>query len=423
MKIFKKIIILILIFLLLLVDVWILDGIEDRIIKSGVINNEGKTVVDFKYVTIDAPSLFEGYKYIKAFKDDLFGSIKEVDYIDMEGNEYLVSLRKDDFQEIRPNYVEDIAIVANGDLNKGGYLDIDGNFITEIKYDYCDDFDNGYAVVGIGEDEDVKYGLINREGKEIIPCMYDKIDTVASEANIFYVTLSKEYYIVDNTNKRIARYDEDDNIEFLNLGDLTKLGKLKTEDVNFTNDIVIVKKDNKYGFFSKDGNQLVDFKFDEVKEISRDNRFLVEIDGKRLITDANNEYTFDCSNIEKDGLIVESIDSIENNRLRVIKDKKMGVVDLDGKFIINPEYDNVSVQTTKKGYFSVQKGNEHGVYNLDGKEIIACSNKYKTPIVGDGEYFVTAKVNSKLLAMWITYIAITLVLEIILVILLFKRKK
>lgn len=422
MKILRNIIIVLLLLLLLVVDVWILDGFEERIIKTGVINKEGKTVVDFKYATIDAASLFEGYSFIRAFKEDLFGTIKEVDYVDMEGNEYLISSKKDDFQEVRPNYVEDIAIIANGDLNKGGYIDAKGDFITEIKYDYCDDFDNGYAIVGTGE-EDVKYGLINREGKEIIPCMYDKIDTVASDANIFYVTLSKEYYIVDNTNTRIAKYDEEDNLEFLNLGDLTKLGKLSTEDVSFTENVVIVKKDNKYGFFSKEGKQLVDFIFDDVKDISRDDRFLVEMDGGRFIVDANNNFKFDCSLVEKDGITINSIDSIGENRIRVTKDDKMGIVDFEGNFIVNPEYDNVSIQTAKKGYFSVQKGNEQGVFDIDGKEIFACSKEYKTPVVGDGEYFVTAKVNSKLLAMWLTYIAITLVLEFILIVLLFKRKK
>ncbi len=421
MKIVKKIILIIILILLVLVDVWILDDFGRKIVKSGIIDKDENPVTGFKYATIDAVSFFEGYKYTRAFKDNIFNDITMIVYVDTNGNEYPISKRDDNFQEIRPNYVEDIAIVADGELNKGGYIDADGNFLTEIKYDHCDDFEDGFAKVGIDVEDDTKYGIIDRTGKEIIPCMYDKIDTNFSDSYIFYVTLGKEYSILDNNGKTIAKYDEDGNVEFdKSLGELNKLGKLDSDNISFTKSIIIIKNNDKYAFYSKEGKKLIDYIFDSVEDISSEDLFLVTEEGKRIITDSTNNFSFDCSLIEKDGI---TIDGVENGRLRIIKDDKMGIVDFNGNIIIEPKYDNVSIQTARKNYFCVQDGESHGVYDLDGKEIIPCSSKYKAPLVGNGDYFITAIINTKLLAMWIVYLIITFILEIIVLILIFKRKK
>ena len=44
--------------------------------------------------------------------------------------------------------------------------------VTSKKYDAVWDFSEGLAKVELND----KYGFINKEGKEIVPCKYDSID-------------------------------------------------------------------------------------------------------------------------------------------------------------------------------------------------------------------------------------------------------
>jgi mRNA-degrading endonuclease HigB of HigAB toxin-antitoxin module len=47
-------------------------------------------------------------------------------------------------------------------------IDINGNEICEIKYDYVWDFENGYTIVNLNN----KWGAINEQGEEIINIKY-----------------------------------------------------------------------------------------------------------------------------------------------------------------------------------------------------------------------------------------------------------
>lgn len=55
----------------------------------------------------------------------------------------------------------------------GRYVDLQGNeiFAVDAKYDYIYDFRGDYARVSMND----KYGLIDRTGREVIPCEYDNI--------------------------------------------------------------------------------------------------------------------------------------------------------------------------------------------------------------------------------------------------------
>lgn len=60
--------------------------------------------------------------------------------------------------------------VVNGDLRKYGFINQNGEEITEIKYDYCYNYEYGYAPVVLNN----KFGLVDFNGTEIIkPDTYD----------------------------------------------------------------------------------------------------------------------------------------------------------------------------------------------------------------------------------------------------------
>lgn len=53
-----------------------------------------------------------------------------------------------------------------------GYTDTCGTVVIPLIYDYADSFSNGFAVVGKGEKNDRRFGLIDRQGCEVVPCIY-----------------------------------------------------------------------------------------------------------------------------------------------------------------------------------------------------------------------------------------------------------
>ena len=151
--------------------------------KNGIMNNEGKVVLEVKYDTIEKleksdiieatelntntiilfnkeikqianisnSTLYEGENFVKLYSNN------EQKYFDSEGNEK-------ENKEILNNKL--FADVKNG---KWGFIDSNGNVIVDYIYDNVTEF-NSYGFAGIKKDG--KWGSINDEGKVIIEPTY-----------------------------------------------------------------------------------------------------------------------------------------------------------------------------------------------------------------------------------------------------------
>lgn len=73
-------------------------------------------------------------------------------------------------------FSEGRAVVTSN--NKEGYVDTLGKPLTQIDYARARDFRNGCAVVAKGERNDLKYALIDRNGRELIPFAWDQMGNV-----------------------------------------------------------------------------------------------------------------------------------------------------------------------------------------------------------------------------------------------------
>jgi len=151
--------------------------------KNGIMNNEGKVVLEVKYDTIEKleksdiieatelntntiilfnkeikqianisnSTLYEGENFVKLYSNN------EQKYFNSEGNEK-------ENKEILNNKL--FADVKNG---KWGFIDSNGNVIVDYIYDNVTEF-NSYGFAGIKKDG--KWGSINDEGKVIIEPTY-----------------------------------------------------------------------------------------------------------------------------------------------------------------------------------------------------------------------------------------------------------
>ena len=113
----------------------------------------------------------------------------------------------------------DLAYYSDDEYYAGlwGFIDEAGDEIIEPQYIYAMDFEDGLAVVCKGEwkEKNGKYwnngeswGVIDINGKEVIPCQYDEIDFFNDAPGIFKVHTggwkSGKWGVMDGTGKWIA---------------------------------------------------------------------------------------------------------------------------------------------------------------------------------------------------------------------------
>ena len=98
--------------------------------------------------------------------------------------------------------------VANKD-NKWGFIDRNGNEVIPCKYDYADWFSEKLILVELND----KWGFIDKDGNEVVPCKYnpDK-ETYINFEEGFARVISEDYkcgFIDETGNEAIpCKYDE-----------------------------------------------------------------------------------------------------------------------------------------------------------------------------------------------------------------------
>lgn len=153
--------------------------------------------------------------------------------IDKQGNE-VIPCR----YELINDFCDDVAVVK-GNNGKYGVVDIQGNEIAPCKFDFIENFSDGVAFVGKYVDNDnmsLKFGVIDKQGKIIIPFNYDVIERDLIEGKFY-----KGVAVVGKMNDNYCGW-----------GVINKQGKemipCAFRDINITEDIAIfVDGNNTYG--------------------------------------------------------------------------------------------------------------------------------------------------------------------------------
>ena len=202
-----------------------------------------------------------------------------------------------------------LARVRMGSAAKGefGYVDMRGEVAISIKYNYAEAFQNGYAIVGIGDGGNDfrsnfkgKYGVIDTSGNVVVPIEYNEIGTNIVDGSIIAKSNGK-WGVVHVSGEIVVTFEYD------------HINGFSVHYASFVNGIAQVHLGDKRGAINTSGEFIIPLIYNNLHWSVSSNTITAATG--RLITEGPQR-----------GLFIND---------------KMGVIDMNGDVIIPVIYDNM----------------------------------------------------------------------------------
>lgn len=275
--------------------------------------------------------------------------------------------------------VKNKIIIKEGE--KFGIIDIKGNKIKETIYDYILRLDKDIYFLQ-QDKEKVLYNVYL--GKEI------KVDEVSIlDENMYKVMYNNKYGIVDKNLDTIFEIENNfidgnnENILIFNDNTISLYDKSfnridiqeKYEKIKLgVGGYLYAQKNGLWGIINKEGKQQTEFKYLNFLDLNDEDMVIGYTKDKNFLINLKNQKPLEVEvNYENYG--VESAE-----RIMVLKNEKIGYIDVLGNEIIEPIYDGGFMFKKDKDFVQVKKNGVWELIDLNGK-------KYKEVQVDDiGEY-------------------------------------
>jgi hypothetical protein len=216
-----------------------------------------------------------------------------------------------------------------------GFCDKDKNIVIQPIYKSVSFFKNNFSIV---TSVDGKFGTINKEGKEVIPCKYEVLDFFID--GLACAKLNSKWGYVDS--------EGNESIPFI-----YEVG------VRFNEGLALVRLNSKWGYIDNYGKDIISLKYDEANSFDK-GLARVSLNGKFGFIDKNGKE-----------VIPIKYDSIGFLREECVACKLKGFwgyINKEGKEIISLKYDRVG--SLSEGLVSIKLKGKWGYLNKEGKEII-----------------------------------------------------
>ncbi len=334
--------------------------------KYGVVNVKGKRLVATKYDSIVGDGFSENGSYKNGGYIVGNRSNKGIQYGYLDKNEKeIVKIEQESLYRVTELNSQDIYLVGS----QNGRYALFKNKENLTDYKYIDIFyNNGTQCFTVTKNK--SYGLINMEGKVLIPEEYEELMVVG-----IYVKAHKNNsdYIFDLNGNQVK------DSKFTSLQQ-TKTGKF----------YITINDDYKYGIADKNQEVVVENKYDYIDEIETTGLLIATIDDDVTIYSGNASeiVSVEDAKVELTGDYIKVITSDEayyltvqgrkvdnktvylENKIYASKDNgKWGFVDLRDSIIVPYQYDEVT-ELNEYGFAGIKKNGKWGVINSDGKIVL-----------------------------------------------------
>lgn len=267
----------------------------------GFIDKTGKVVIPGKYD--DVLDFSEGLAAVQ--KNEKWG------FIDKTGKE-VISCQYD----FVSSFYEGLAL-AVVDGSKGGYIDKTGKEVIPFQYAGAKPFSEGLAAVEVNG----KWGFIGKTGEEVIPCKYDDVSYFSD--GLAAVAQDEKWGYIDKAGKEVipctytGALDFSEGFAAVTLSGkgacyIDKTGEAVIPFIKectfvgyFSEGLVLLAKDGKYGFFDKTGKEVIPCKYDDALGFS-DGFAPVMQNGKWGYIDKTGKeavpFVYDTASVVSDGM-------------------------------------------------------------------------------------------------------------------------
>lgn len=184
-----------------------------------------------------------------------------------------------------------------------------------------------------------KYGLINLEGEELLPCEYDDIQPIEGVKKSLVTTKNGKKGLVDNTGTIIA-----ENI-------YQEITGLTTQ---YEDGYIITAEDGKKGVIKSDKTIVLEPKYEEIQPVYGNQCYAVRENGTNKIVNEKQETFLEGR--------FSQVKEINGENITYQNDGKYGVMTLQGEEKIAPTYDDLSFAFSE--YYIAKNGENYGVISL-----------------------------------------------------------
>lgn len=276
----------------------------------GVINSSGDTIIE--------PANSEMVVIPNKAKP-VFICTYEVNYID---GTYKTKVVNEKNQEIFTDY-ENVVAVQNYDENNN--LWFEENVLKAQK--------NG------------KYGLINLDGKEILPFEYDSITTLRGIKNSLIIKKENKTGLVNSDGTIIVP------VEYTSVAAISS---------DYKNGYVVKNAENKFGVIKSDGQVALECKYDDIENIADNNKYIVKENGTwKVIAEDGTTYL--------EGKVANAV-SMNNGDVIVNSNGKYSVINIETDIKIPAEYESLTYMFDDK--YIAKKDGKFGIINSNNEPVV-----------------------------------------------------
>lgn len=301
---------------------------------------------------------------------------------------------------IVPTIYDAMGAMSEGLINayinkKGGYILPDGKVAHQFVYDAAYPFSNGVAKVGKIVHGKLKFGLIDKDGQQVVPMEYDAMQDGFSDGLKVVGKLDVKhgkwsYGFIDATGKvviplkfsmagtfneglcAVKDNEHKHNVAFINIAGDIVIPYIEKSDLfgmpMFNDGACILRCSGKAGAIGKDGSVIVPFEYDNETFLDKSPDFL-RVNGASF----------------RQPVFV--------NGLSIMRKKgKWGVIDKTGKAIIPTEYEQI-IGSKTHAYFMVKQKGKWGLVDAGGNMLLPPA--YQALKINADEDMVCYKENKK----------------------------
>lgn len=367
-----------------------------------VVYNEKKEVLFSNYKNVQSISIYTNVNSTPYEKSVLtYKENGKYGLINLEGKQ----ITKPVYDEISSiNYKEGTFLVKQNELE--GIINMKGKVIIKCEYESVTS-DNYYSengnkkqagfIVSKKTEDGYRYGYANYRGTIILNPIYtqlERVTEIANEKGVYFIAFKNGQAGLLKNNKEILNYEYED-IQYNVLGS-----------------IFVTKRNGKYGAVNQEGTTVLYPEYDNVytggmylNALKDKDIFIFDLNGNKIETNevsktktenANYYITIDKSNKykvvdSKDNIIIDKdytyIEYLPGDYFIVERDSKSGIIDSNGKSVIELKYDSIS-RINETDILQMETNKNIALYNLNMKEIVSMDNAIVKEVKDEKAYIL-----------------------------------